>query len=63
MEVPGMQAIHAVISDDCRKGRGDNGAIEEALDRARKELRACMGGWQQGRGAKFHVVVTVERPE
>lgn len=63
MKLPGMTAIHAIITDDCRTGRGDEGAVDEALKRAREELKLCLGGWEHGRGAKFHVAVTVERPE
>ena len=62
MHIPGMTAIHAIITDECRSGRGDLGAIDEALRRARKELDLCVRGRPQGKGAKFHVVVTVERP-
>ncbi len=61
--VPGIKAVHAIISDACRTGRGEDGAIEEALRRIRQEYDACRPAWPVGKGARFHVVLTVERAE
>ena len=61
--VPGLCAVHAVVTDDCRRNRGDEGAADEALARADRALRSALRGWDRDRGATFHVVVTVERPE
>ena len=61
-ELPGMKAVHAIITPECVDARGHDGAIDEALHRARKELDACMRGWK-GTPANFHVAVTVERME
>ena len=56
----GRQALHAWISDDCRKMRGDDGAKEEALRRVREQLDSVLKGWKQGLGMKIHIGVTVE---
>lgn len=61
--LPGMQALHAWITDTCRTNRGDDGAIDEVLRRLIEQLRLTMHGWKIGRGAKIHVGMTVERPE
>ena len=58
--IPGMKAQHAIITPACVAMRGREGAIDEALARARKELEACMAGWE-GHDCNFHVAVTVER--
>jgi hypothetical protein len=62
-KVEGICAKHAIITDVCRRNRGDEDAVEEALLRARNALSLAMKGWDVGRGVKFHVVVTVERPD
>ena len=62
--VPGPAAIHAVITPECIRVRGREGAIDEAMKRARNALAESVDGWHgQGRGdaVKFHVVVTAER--
>ena len=58
--IPGIPAKHAIISDDCRRGRGDDGAIDEAIRRMREAYDQLMKCWPVGRGTKFHVVLTVE---
>lgn len=64
-KLPGIKARHAVISDLCRSGKGDEGAIDEALARLRETYLECVAGWaREGRaGVKYHVALTVERPE
>ncbi len=62
-EIPGISAAHAIITDACRVNRGDAGAIDEALARAKNALGQIVEGWEPGKGARFHVVVTVERPD
>ncbi len=61
--MPGMQAMHAYITDDCRKMRGDDGATEEVLRRVREQLDATLKGWKPGLGVKIHIGVAVERPD
>ncbi len=63
MNVPGTAAVHAVISDACREGRGDAGAIDEAVERIRRGYLQVAEGWPVGAGAKIHVVLLVERPK
>lgn len=60
--ISGLCANHCVVTDVCRTNRGDEGAIEETMRRTRKTLEGVISGWARGSGAKFHVVVTVERP-
>ena len=56
-----VTAYHAVITPECRDGRGDTGAIDEALKRIRNEYLACLPGWSDT-SAKFHVELYIERP-
>lgn len=63
MEIPGITAVHAIISDNCRKGRTDDGAFEEAVRRMKTEYDAIMKGWPIGKGTTIHMALTVERPE
>jgi hypothetical protein len=63
LTMPGMQAMHAIVSDECRKGRGDDGVIDEVVRRLSESMRATLKGWDLGRGVKIHVGMTVERPD
>ena len=59
-KIPGIKAKHAIITPGCIQGRGIDGAVEEALQRIRGELLACIEGWKD-HPCNFHVVCTVER--
>lgn len=63
-ELPGITARHAIISPSCREMRGDEGALEEALDRLRDSGRHMMESWplekMRSHGCKFHLVLSVE---
>lgn len=61
-EIPGLKARHAIIKDACRTSRGNEGAIDEALARLKEEYLSCVDGWEIGKGAQFHLVLTVEKP-
>lgn len=60
---PGVCAQHCIISDDCRRGRTDAGAFEEAVDRLRQVYDRVCGGWGTDSGLKLHLVLTVEKPQ
>ncbi len=60
--IPGFVAKHAIITDECRLGRGANGAFEEAVERLRLEYAQCVEGWKDHK-VNFHIVMTVERLE
>ena len=60
---PGLCALHAVITDQCRENRGDAGALDEAFDRIRQQYERSVKGWRGTPGVKFHVLLTVERPQ
>jgi hypothetical protein len=62
-QVPGLKAKHAIITDQCRLNRTDEGAVDEALRRVRQEALECMAGWPTGAGAQFHIALTIERPD
>lgn len=61
MEIPGIAAITTVITSDCRRGRGDTGAIDEALARVKEEMLATIPNWPVERDATFFLVFTVDR--
>jgi len=58
----GETAMHLVVSDACRRGRTDNGAITEAFGRIRQEYGVLCNNWPIGKDAKIHLYVTLERP-
>ena len=60
-EVPGTQACHKWITDECR-ANGDDQAMEQALGYARRAMERVLDGWPVGKGVRIHVAVTVERP-
>lgn len=60
MDIPGIAAQHAIITDVCRTNRGDEGAIDEALTRLKKEFLSTVEYWPIGTGTQFHLVLTVE---
>lgn len=60
-KVPGLAARVACISSECRRGRGDVGAVDEALARVRESMMDTVGRWPLERGATFFVAFTVDR--
>lgn len=58
--VKGIKAVHAIISPTCRANRGDEGAIDEALRRIKDEYTRLL--LPANAEARFHLVLTVERP-
>lgn len=61
-KLPGAVAAHAIISDDCRRNRGNEGAFEEAIVRLRKQYDQIVDGWPIGSDVKIHLALTIERP-
>lgn len=59
--VPGLSALTAVISNTCRENRGDEGAIDEALARARAVMVDTLSRWPRNKGATFFLTFTVDR--
>ena len=59
--VPGIAAETTVISSACRRGHGDEGAIDEALSRIRKAMIDTIPRWPLDKGATFFVSLTVDR--
>lgn len=59
---PGIQAVHAIITPNCRVVHGSPvAALEEAFNRIRKEYESLQ--LPVNAEANFHVALTVERPE
>lgn len=61
-EIPGLPASHQIITDDCRSGRTDAGAFDEAVARIRREYDAILGH-DQPLGTKLRLVLFIERPK
>lgn len=57
--IPGIKAVHAIITPVCRANRTDEGAFTEAMRRLETEYLACLD--HPSPGMTFHVVLTVER--
>lgn len=60
-KIPGIKALHAVITDACRQGRGEEGAIDEALARLRDQYLGLAKFWSDKGGVQFHLVLTVDK--
>ena len=56
----GRTIDHSWITDECRKNRGDDGAIEEVMKRVREKLIAIVPRWGADQGTEFHIGVTVK---
>ena len=62
MDIPGIQAQHAIISGNCMRTHGELGAFDEAAKILRKEYKAIIDGWgKQAKDLTFHLVLTMER--
>lgn len=63
MSVPGAPASHSIITVECRTNRGDAGAFDEAVERARKAYDEIVEGWRTAPiQPTLHLVLTIERP-
>ena len=58
--VPGINAQHAVITDECRKLHGDIGAFHRAVFELLKEYDATTRGRDDEKGVNYHLTLTVE---
>jgi hypothetical protein len=59
----GSPASHSVITPECRALRGDQGAWDEAVARAKAEYDAIIAGWREsGPQPTLHLVLGIERP-
>lgn len=61
MSIVEITAKHAIVTDECRSNRTDEGAVDEALARLRAEAMRLFGKRGHGRGDKFHFKLVVER--
>ncbi len=60
--LPGIKAKHFIISDNCCKINGEDGAIDYSLQQIREEFIRLRKAWK-GKEAKIHVAITIERKE
>ena len=59
--VPGLAALHKVVSDDCRqRSGGEDGVRQEVLTAVNLELQSLMNSWEVGQEALIHIAITVE---
>ena len=59
--VPGMKAKHAIITPECRAGRGAHSAFHEAVHRLKLEYNECVA-IDANLNVSYHMILTVERP-
>ena len=57
-----MKAKHAIITPECRVGRGADGAFHEAVHRLKLEYNECVAA-DANSNVSYHLILTVERPE
>ena len=62
-ETPGICAQHVIISQDCIKTHGAHGAFREGIMRVEKEYLNLFDAWAKNPDVKYHIVLTIERPE
>ena len=54
---------HSIITPECRQGRGDEGAWDEAVARAKREYDSIIEGWKDApRQPILHLTLRLERP-
>jgi hypothetical protein len=62
-ETPGTQINAAFITPDCRIGRGDQGAWDEAVARLKANYDSVVDGWKdEAKQPTLNLVLTMERP-
>jgi hypothetical protein len=59
--VEGIKAKHAIVTPTCRKSKGQLGAGSEAVQRLMEEYYN-LSELEVNKDARFHFVLTVERP-
>lgn len=56
-------AQHSIITPECRQGRGDEGAWNEAVERAKAVYDEILAGWKDSpRQPILHLRLSIERP-
>ncbi len=61
-KLPGIKAMHTIITPNCRKVRGGNAeAFDEAISRLRKEYMQIIHLREDRGNIHFHLVLTVEK--
>lgn len=60
--VPGITAVHAIVTPECRKNRTPLGALAEAIARLQAEYVACLENPQNAE-VSYHFVLTVEHKD
>lgn len=58
--IPGINARHTIITDECRSSRGDMGAFDEAVRRLRMEYVIITKMRHEEKDLNLHLVLTVE---
>ena len=59
----GTPVQHSIITPECRQGRGDGVAWDEAVARAKAQYDAILAGWRTSElQPTLHLVLGIERP-
>ena len=61
--IPGMCAKHKIVTPECQRVWGGDGAARRALEELMLEFQACNSPENQAVGARLHFVLTVERDD
>ena len=59
--VPGVCAKHKIVTPECSRVWGGDGAARRALEELMLEYQACNNQENRDAGATFHFMLTVER--
>ena len=60
MQVDGICALHAIVSDACRSHHGDEGAFDEATRQLKEQYNGILSKRRDEPGIKYHLLLTVE---
>lgn len=58
-----VRAHQRIITDDCRRNRGEHEAVDEAMRTSTEAAKKLLKHWPLGAGTKIIVTVEVEYPD
>lgn len=62
-KLPGIKAVHRIVTDTCRETKGTAVAYLEAEAALRDMFNKAIKGNGDTKGVNYHVVLVVELPE
>lgn len=60
MDIPGSQVLRSIITPECRKTRGNDGAFDESVRRARQIYDQYVDSEGEIPGTEYNLILTVD---